>query len=325
MSKSPEGLNLIQRAVKRLGDEAVKSEPAKERDWDADPIGVVRAQPAGTQEAARPRLDQTLGAQRTHVGSPHEGVTRREVRLNYAKLRQEQILTPEHSTSVTHEEFRSIKRKLLLQTRDKATDRLTRNIVMVTSALPGEGKTFTALNLVISLAAERNLQVLLIDADVVKPSMRSFFNGDDGKGLTDLLNGTVEHVNDVVNQCADFPNLSVIFAGRHDSRSPELMASRRMGEIFAELSAQYPERIIVIDSPPAVASPEPTALAMHVHQILLVVAAEQASRHHVEEALDRISTCRNINLIFNKSPHWRKAGASYYYYPPSKDADKPAA
>jgi receptor protein-tyrosine kinase len=310
MSNGPQGLNLIQRAVKRLSDEGIKAEAASDHGVDAVPLPEPVA-PRMSDPVRAPRIDPAF---RVSAAPGEAEASRREIRLNYAKLRQDNIVTPDNPTSATHDEFRAIKRKLLSKARDGKSDAITRNIVMVTSALPGEGKTFTTINLVISLAAERNLQVLLIDADVVKPSVREFFIGDDQRGLTDLLNGSTQRVNEVVHRCADIPNLSVMFAGRHDARSPELMASRRMAEIFAELSAQYPDRIIVIDSPPVVASPEPTALAMHVHQVVLVVAAEHASRHHVEEALERISACRNISLVFNKSPQWRKAGSSYYYY-----------
>jgi receptor protein-tyrosine kinase len=319
MSKSPESLNLIQRAAKRFSEQSEKLEPLIKRGGDIDPILAAKPVSSGDvrlEQSARPQPPQP---------SPQGASARHEIRLNYAKFRLEQILTPENTGLATHDEYRLIKRKLLLLARDSKTDRLSRNVVMITSALPGEGKTFTSLNLVISLAAERNLHVLLIDADVVKPSVDGFFTGGDGKGLTNLLNGTVEHVNDVVNHCADIPNLSVMFAGPHDSRSPEFMASRRMAEIFAELAAQYPDCLIIVDSPPALASSEPTALAMHVHQIIMVVGAELSSRHHVEEALERVGTCRNISLIFNKSPHWRKAASSYYYYQPAQDTNAPAA
>jgi receptor protein-tyrosine kinase len=325
MSTGPQSLNLIQRAAKRLGDNAGIIEAPEERNRPAE--GGAEPVPARAHEPARPvRVDQperAPAATRQPTTVEAETTRRGDVRLDYSRMRHDQVLTPDNPASATHDEYRAIKRKLLTMARDGKAETLTRNIVMVTSALPGEGKTFTTLNLMISLAAERNLQVLLIDADVVKPSIREFFIGGDDRGLTDLLNGRAAHVNDVVHRCVDVPNLSVIFAGRHDARSPELMASRRMAEIFAELSAQYPDRIIIMDTPPAVASPEPNALAMHVHQIVLVVGAEQSSRHHVEEALERISACRNISLVFNKSPHWRKAGSSYYYYR-HRDGGSPA-
>jgi receptor protein-tyrosine kinase len=91
------------------------------------------------------------------------------------------------------------------------------------------------------------------------------------------------------------------------------MASDRAAEIFAELSRD-PRRIIVVDTAPAIGSAEAAALAMHMHHTLLVVGAQQSSRHQVEEALERISSCRSVSMVFNKSPRWRKAGSAYYQY-----------
>jgi receptor protein-tyrosine kinase len=124
-------------------------------------------------------------------------------------------------TSAISNEFRGIKRKLLQKVRDPQTRAAVSNLIMVTSSLPGEGKTFSSINLALSLAAERGLQVLLIDADVIRPSVGNMFMAPPTEGLTDLLTGKVGHVSDVLHRCADIPNLAVIFAYNPSANTPE--------------------------------------------------------------------------------------------------------
>ncbi len=234
--------------------------------------------------------------------------------LNLGRLREGRMVTPDNRASVTYNEFRAIKRKLLPMTRDPETHATTKNIVMVTSALAGAGKTYTAMNLAICLAAERNLDVILVDGDVVRASVAHYFEGAPAEGLLDLLTGRRQLIDEVLTRCAEVPNLHLLFAGRRDDTSPELLASQRMAEVCSALSRRFRESVVVIDAPPVLATAEPSALAMHVNHLLMVVAAGQASRHHVEEALAGVVACPSINLIFNKSPEWQRSTPYSYYY-----------
>ena len=224
------------------------------------------------------------------------------------------MITPDNRASVTYNEFRSIKRKLLPLTRDPETKATTRNLVMITSALAGEGKTYTALNLAICLAAERNIEVILVDGDVVRSSITQFFDGAPEAGLLDLLTGRRQQIDEVLTRCTDVPNLHVLFSGRRDDTSPELLASQRMADVCSALSRRFRESVVVIDAPPVLATAEPSALAMHVHHLIMVVAAGQVARHHVEEALAGVAACPSINLVFNKSPEWQRSTPYPYYY-----------
>ncbi len=320
MSESSERLNLIQRAAKRLGEQPVSEtrtqpvEPAPaqvRREPVAAPIARAEA-PAPRSPAYNQTSAQPANIPGVHVSHP--------VRLNLTRIRQSQIVTPDNTSSTTFNEFRAIKRKLMPLAKGP-NGAVSNNLFMVTSALPGEGKTFTAMNLAISLAAERNLHVVLIDGDVVRCSLDAYFDGATGKGLTDLLSGKCQQVSEVMHQCTDIPNLRVIFAGKHDAGAPEMLASKRMADICHDLSTRYPDRIILIDAPPVLAAAEPTALATHMHHLIMVVAAQHPSRHHVEEALTRISSCRSVMMLFNKSPHWRHTSAASYYYYYRKDTD----
>src|SRR5262249_49602950 len=108
---------------------------------------------------------------------------------------------------------------------------------------------------------------------------------------------------------------SVIFAGSPDRAVPELVSSRKMWDVCIDISSRYNDRIIIIDSPPVLASTEPANMAQHVHQLIMVVAAGQADRTQLTTALEQVSACRNVSLLFNKAPRWHQVeGDPYYQY-----------
>ena len=226
-------------------------------------------------------------------------------------------IEPGERGSLTFNEFRSVKRKLLPLTKRAGTHRPTQNVVMITSALPAEGKTFTAINLAISLAAEKNLEVILIDGDVIRSSITRYFSGQTERGLIDLFGSTPCTIEETLHECQDFPNLHILFAGTHNDTAPELFASNRMGELLDLMARRHPEAVIVVDSPPVLATSEPAALVAHIDHIIMVVSAGRSSRHQVETSLSALSGCRSTMLLFNKAPKWqRPSQGSYYYYAP---------
>ena len=303
MSEPTPRLNLIQRAMQQASLKRAPSPPEDEI--------AVREMPEEYREPAPKRTNGEAAAAR--AGSLHPAAPK-GLRLNMNRLRESRMVTPDNRASVTYNEFRSIKRKLLPMTRDPETRATTKNVVMITSALAGEGKTYTAMNLAIGLAAERNLEVILVDGDVVRASLGQYFEGAPEEGLVDLLTGRRQHIDEVMQNCADLPNLHVIFSGRRDDTSPELLASRRMAEICALLSRRFRESVVVIDAPPVLATAEPSAMAAHVNHLIMVVAAGQVARHHVEEALAGVAACPSISLVFNKSPEWQRSTPYPYYY-----------
>lgn len=246
------------------------------------------------------------------------------VHLDYAKLRASRIITPDDKSSAAYNEFRSLKRKLIPMTRDPETGVMTRNVMMVTSALPREGKTFTAMSFAICLAAERNLNVILVDGDVVRGSIADYFHGRDFDGLVDLLTETGRRIDDMLHPCVELPGLHILFAGRRHEATPELLASRRMGDICAALSKQFKHSIVLFDTPPVLAASEPAAMAAHAHHLIILVASGHAGRHQVEAALAEVSSCPSISLLFNRSSEWqRPLSNSSYYYQGDDGADEP--
>jgi receptor protein-tyrosine kinase len=307
MSDDAGRLNLIQRAVRRASPS-----PATPLRAEPDAAALVQTLRKEIPAPAAPSVRQHEQAQ----GKPQQASEpEREARIRFGELRKRGMITPDNLRSNIAFEFRALKRRLLAKARDPETGLLRQNLVMITSALPSEGKTFTAANLALGLASERDIHVLLIDADVIHPSLTGLFEMPTKIGLTDLLNGTCKSIAEVLHQCPEIPNMSFIAAGQRDERAPELISSRRTAEMFADMSARYPDRIVIIDTPPVLASAETANLAAYMHQVLMVVASGGSNRNQVQTALDNVSACPNVSVIFNKAAKWNKPlGYDYYYY-----------
>jgi Mrp family chromosome partitioning ATPase len=223
-------------------------------------------------------------------------------------LRDGGLLVPEDPVTGLLEEFRIVKRELLADARADASG-LSRRI-LVCSPHPGEGKTYCATNLAIALAAERDLEVLLVDADVVKPSVTQRFGIDAERGLMDALaDRTIAPESLVIR--TDIDGLFVLPAGTASSRDAEYLASARTGEVLDRLTRGAPNRILIFDTPPALAASPAAELAAHVGQALLVVRADETARAALEDAQQLLSACGDIKLLLNAarySPTGRRFG-----------------
>lgn len=321
--KPQQPLNLIERMAQRLAKQEGDTLPAErpvQQPSIAEELSVRERHFAKAPATIEPKANEGRNQVSAEVQPTAEPVRvraandkSRPVHLDFRVLRQNGMITPDNMTSVVSNEFRAIKRKLLQKVRDPDTRVPVNNLVMITSSLPGEGKTFTSLNLALSLAAERGMQVLLLDADVIRPTVSNVFKSVPREGLTDILSGTGASVADVMCRCVEVPNLAVIFSGKARADSPELVSSKRMLDLCADLSKRYNDRIIVIDTPPVLASPEPATLASYVHQLIMVVAANQTDRQQLRASLEAVSSCKNVSLLFNKAPKWDKTEYRAYY------------
>jgi protein-tyrosine kinase len=298
-------LNLIQRAMQRA------TLPRQTVPVDDGPVKGIQERP---QIAFSEQKWANGAASMPHVEPAQIARIAQPVHLDYAKLRASRIVTPDNKRSGAYNEFRSLKRKLLPMTLDPETGIVARNVVMVTSALPREGKTFTAMGFAISLAAESNLNVILVDGDVVRGSIADYFHGEDQDGLVELLTGKRQRIDDLLHPCSDLPRLHVLFAGKRHEAAPEMLASSRMGEICAALSKHFQQSIVLFDAPPVLAASEPAAMAAHAHHLIMLVASDRSARHQVESALAEVSCCPSISLLFNKSPRWQRPLSDPYYY-----------
>ncbi|MFQ5467857.1 MAG: XrtA-associated tyrosine autokinase, partial [Kiloniellaceae bacterium] len=186
------------------------------------------------------------------------------------------------------------------------------NLIMVTSAKPGEGKTFTAINLAISIALERDFTVLLIDADFSRPNILQVLGLEAKKGLIDVLENPAVDLSDVLIR-TNIDKLTVLPAGGAHDLSTELLASLRMRDIVQDIARRYRDRIVIFDSPPVLVTSEACVLATHVGQVVFVVEADKTPKSAVREALDLLDAGTRVGLVLNRCrPRLDQAKSGYY-------------
>ena len=165
-------------------------------------------------------------------------------------MRQYGIVTPEQGRTQIAEQFRVIKRPLLTNAFNKGPGMIKNgNLIMVTSALAGEGKSFCTVNLAMSIAMEMDRTVLLVDADVARPSVTKILGLGTERGLLDILLDEKLDLADVLIK-TNVEKLTLLTAGTRHSHSTELLASQSMGELLKELAERYADRVVIFDSPP---------------------------------------------------------------------------
>ena len=209
--------------------------------------------------------------------------------------------------SPTAEEYRKLKSVLVKMT----TGDVFRNCLMVTSSVPGEGKSLTALNLALSLAQELDHTVLLIDADLRRPSVHRYLSVEQGVGLAELLKGEAEIGETIIP--TGIGKLSIIRAGRSIDNPAELFTSQRSKAILSELKSRYPDRYIILDTPPVLPFAESRSLAHLVDGVLFVVMERLASQTNVREALDSLKQCPVLGLVYNAATVDSNDGRYSYY------------
>jgi len=241
--------------------------------------------------------------------------TRFRADVDLERLRDAGFIIPGAAATILSEEFRLIKRKVLLGALGgpKADPLPNGRLILVCSGQPNEGKTFTAVNLALSLACETDIDVLLVDADVAKPEVLSTLGLPGTVGLMDAL---VDHTLDVEQLViqTDIPKLSVLPAGRAAANDTEALASDYAHELIQGLIANHPRRVVVFDSAPALAASPAGVLAHHVGQTLMVVRADQTGEAELREAVDLLAGCPHINLMLNSVTYFgsgKKYGAYY--------------
>ncbi|MDG5487581.1 AAA family ATPase [Sphingomonas sp. BGYR3] len=239
---------------------------------------------------------------------------RARVAIDRAMLAEQGLLVPGSPVDVLAEEFRLAKRQVLL-TADKvaASDDSRARMVLISSARPNEGKTFSAINLAISLAAEKDVQVLLVDADLAKPDVPRRLGIDTAPGLLDALADPDLDAETLILD-TDIPNLSVLQAGMLRANDTELLASQRARQVLDALVQADPRRIVIFDSPPALAASPASVLALHVGQTLLVVRADRTTEGDLRETVALLDGCEHLQLILNSVTFQRSGPRFGSYY-----------
>jgi exopolysaccharide/PEP-CTERM locus tyrosine autokinase len=233
------------------------------------------------------------------------------------QLRESGRLPSADMSRQVDEEMRRIKWPLLNAIAGRERELPARNnVVLVTSAVPGEGKTFTSLNLALSIARDREMRVVLVDGDVARPGLTPSLGLDGRVGLTDVLESTTMDVSEVTYQ-TDVQGLFFVPAGRWNEQSPEYFAGSRMPQVIQDLSMRVGNGVIVFDSPPMLATNEAQALTRYVGQVLMVVRADDTEQQAVLDALRLVDKSTIVQAVLNRvsrSVMSRYYGQYYYGY-----------
>jgi len=290
-------------------------EPEAELEPEADVLALTEVvEEAPTEPVLRRGWDPELDAVRNREAPPAAAAAGPVAHVDRDALAAAGMLVPGASVTPLAEEFRLVKRQLLLTARTVAgADVDKARMILVCSAQSGEGKTFCAINLALSMAAEMDMQILLVDADFAQPDVLERLGLPPGPGLLDVLQGTVAHAEQCIID-TDIPQLSILPAGTRSNSDTELLASDRARAILDGLAAANPRRIVIFDSPPALAASPASVLASLVGQVMLVVRADQTSESDLREAVAMLDCCEHIQLVLNGvsfQPGGRRFG-SYY-------------
>lgn len=316
-------MSLIERAVSRLGEQPTKTpapatapahreaavDKLADRIGAADTVAPVMEAPTTLPPVPAPAAAPLRPAAPAAPTAP----AAQPIRIHLEAMRARGMITPDGEQTQIAQEFRVIKRPLISNAFGKGAAAVRNGRrVMVTSAFPGEGKSFCAINLAMSIAAERDHKVLLVDADVARPSIPRELGISTERGLMDwLVDGGPDLSQLVLHTQVD--KLSILPAGRRHTHATELLASASMNQLFAQLSERFSDHLLIIDSPPLLVTTEARVLATYMGQIVMVVEANRTPRDAVKEALSTIESSEVIGLVLNKARE-ADAGGSYYGY-----------
>jgi exopolysaccharide/PEP-CTERM locus tyrosine autokinase len=294
-------MSLVERALKKL----------QETRGNVPPVSPAQQRAVATAQAqAQPVRAQAL---------PHSS---RIAKVDLAALRAIELLPAEREERRLMQEYRQIKRPLIANALGRGdTPVANGHVILVSSALPGDGKTFTTINLALSMALEKDVSVLLVDADVAKRHVSRVMNIADEPGLLDVLrDDSVDVESQIID--TDIPGLSLLPAGKNSATATEHLASARMEAIIKQLVANDPNRIVLLDSPPLLLTSESRALASVCGQVVLVVRSGATPQQAVLEALQMLGDGRTIGIVLNGGSEDNRRG--YYGYYGEEDAEQKA-
>jgi protein-tyrosine kinase len=286
-------------------DHAIGNLPARAASrFEGAPLSLP---PAATRHG-RPGADED--------SDPAHGPRRSEfVEIDLARLSAMGYVTPQTPRARIADEFRVIKRPLLANMNAKSSTPVSNaNLIMVTSAVPDEGKTFVAINLAISMAMELDKNVLLVDADMARPCVLSSLGIDRSVGFLDALADPTLDMSGLLLR-TNIDKLTILPAGAPRAHATEMLASEAMSGLLSEMASRYTDRIIVFDAPPLLPSTEARVLATYMGQVVLVVEAERTPQKTVMQALATIEACPVVMPLLNKASH-SEVGSYYGYYGP---------
>ncbi|MGE0486793.1 MAG: AAA family ATPase [Gammaproteobacteria bacterium] len=324
-------MSLIEKAMDKLaGREPDAAEDVTQADAGARtapgetataPATAAAAPPADAPAAATPAtapppLEAAPAAPTAPTAAPEEIPDGRYTHIDFERLHANGNLTPGTDLVREAEEYQYIKRRLLGNIALGAGHGgRPANLIMLTSSVPGEGKTFTSINLSMSITVERDHTLLVIDTDIMKRDLSRQLGLEGLPGLFDYLDGDVDDIANVIYR-TNVPNMAVIPSGRFKAASTELLASARMQQLVDEIASRYRDRVVLFDTPPLLATSTAVALAPLVGQLVLVVEAGETRTTTVLDAIRILDRVPVTGVIFNKSKGTAMKPYDYYgnYY-----------
>ncbi|MDU0356385.1 XrtA-associated tyrosine autokinase [Paraglaciecola aquimarina] len=250
----------------------------------------------------------------THVKKSRPSGPIDDLVINFENLGNKGFVATNSQRQLINEEYRAIKRKLLNNAFGPLSKSLNNsNIIMVTSSRPGEGKTFTAINLALSIALEKDKTVLLVDADVLRPNVMRTLELENKEGLMEYLLGEKEDIADIMCK-TNLENLKIISAGKSHHLSTELLASERMHDAVEEFANRYTDRVVIVDTPPLLGINETAVLANLAGQALVVSEESKTKLVDLQMAVEQLNPDMAIGFVVNKSERENIDTVGYGYY-----------
>lgn len=289
-------MSLVERALKKLQESRAATE-------------------AQAQAQSRPRTAPDTAGQTKPAVAP----SGKFLRLDRAAIRAGELLPSPEAERRLAQEYRHIKRPLIDNALRRGDTALPNgHAILVASALPGDGKSFTSLNLAFSMALEKDISVLLVDADLPRPHLSRVLGVGGEPGLLDALRDETLDVESLI-LTTDIPGLSILPAGPPSDTATEHLASKRMEALVRMLGERDRNRIVLLDSPPLLLTTESRVLSTVVGQVVLVVSAGSTPQQAVLDAIDLIGEGKKISLILNQCDTESRAG--YYQQYGSREAE----
>ena len=252
--------------------------------------------------------------QENTIGNQAKTNKKETIILNGERLTERGFIYSSDSSHHIQEEFRHIKRKLINNAFGPASKTLKHsNLIMVSSSNPNEGKTFIAINLALSIALEQDKTVLLVDADVLRPSIQRELEIESKEGLLEYLIDEVSSLSDVIYN-TNISNLKLIPAGQPHRLTNELLASTKMVSLAEELAQRYPDRIVIFDCPPILGVTETPVLSSLVGQAVIVVEESKTKLEDVKKSVSQLNEDIAIGIVMNKTIKSKKDEYGYYGY-----------
>ena len=304
-------MNIIEQATRRLEELRRAGIQVPGVGGDTSGAAVLEAPAAAFAPAAAPAPVAVPEFAPLPANDRSIGKQSREVTIDLDRLAAKGYLTPMLSDRVLAEQIRVIKMALLKNVEVAAAQGLRRNLVLVTSATAGEGKTFFSMNLAMSLAMDVDFHALLVDADVLRPSVLARYGLPSSPGLLDLATNPDLDVSDVLLR-TNVPKLTLLPAGAENRKSSELLSSSYIDRLLTELSERYADRLVIFDAPPILVSSGTRHLASRVGQVVMVVQADSADSRAVSQAFAAVDACPLVSTVLNRSSLPDPGAYGYY-------------